>query len=50
MAWQGTEWVPQHHRDITLQRLDGFLSTEPWHSDVNIQQDLYLARGENATM
>lgn len=36
-------WVPQHHRDITLGRFDGFVS-DGMFSDVNLRHDMYLGR------
>ncbi|KAG2501227.1 hypothetical protein HYH03_001036 [Edaphochlamys debaryana] len=35
-------WVPQHHRDITLGRLDGFLNQGQF-ADVNLRAELWAA-------
>lgn len=42
-----TSWVPQKTRDITLGRLDGFLSPDQF-SDVNLRSTLYLRRSSEA--
>ncbi|GIL45800.1 hypothetical protein Vafri_2950, partial [Volvox africanus] len=39
----GSVWVPQHHRDITLSRLDGFLVAGQF-SDRTIRDDLWSWR------
>ncbi len=39
----GGAWVPQHHRDITLGRLDGFLAAGQF-SDRTIRADLWARR------
>ncbi len=39
-------WVPQHHRDITLGRLEGFTSKESLFADVNLRSNMYLRRAE----
>eukprot|EP00798_Chlamydomonas_sp_ICE-L_P019349 gene19349-25998_t len=36
-------WIPQHHRDISLGRLDGFVSSDMF-SDANICKDMYLTK------
>ncbi|EFJ52516.1 hypothetical protein VOLCADRAFT_115992, partial [Volvox carteri f. nagariensis] len=34
-------WVPQHHRDITLGRLDGYLAADGQFSDRTIRADMW---------
>ncbi|GLC41223.1 hypothetical protein PLESTB_001525400 [Pleodorina starrii] len=47
----GGSWVPQHHRDITLGRLDGFLAAGGQFSDRTIRADLWAERcGESVSL
>ncbi len=40
-------WVPQHHRDITLGRLDGFLTAGQF-ADVNMRAAMWRRRSAEA--